>query len=121
MERRYTCPCCGHRTLSGPPGSYGLCPVCFWEDDGLQLLDPAFGGGANAPSLLECQANYRCFGACEARFRELVRPPTVEEAKDPEWRPAQDSDLRWSRLPKELAGEEHDRLETWYYWKRHVP
>jgi hypothetical protein len=29
----YSCPCCGHLTLS-ERGSYELCPECGWEDDG---------------------------------------------------------------------------------------
>ena len=78
--RSFTCPCCGHRTFDRPPGSYDICPVCFWEDDDVQLLDPAFRGGANSPSLMECQANYARFAACEERFGDRVRPPEPEEA-----------------------------------------
>ncbi|WP_372448711.1 CPCC family cysteine-rich protein [Streptomyces musisoli] len=33
----YPCPCCGHRVLGRMPGSYEICPVCFWEDDGVQF------------------------------------------------------------------------------------
>jgi hypothetical protein len=117
-EARFTCPCCGHRTLDEPPGSYHICQVCFWEDDGVQLLNPAYQGGANRPSLMECQVNYRSFGACEERFRGNVRPPDAGETRDPEWRPAQESDLRSSRSPPDLSEEEYGRVETWYYWKR---
>jgi hypothetical protein len=115
---RYTCPCCGYRTLHEPPGSYDICKVCFWEDDGVQLLDPAFPGGANEPSLIECQKNFRRIGACEERLVALVRPPEAEEKLDQEWRPAQESDLRWARTPRELTKEEYKCLDTWYYWKR---
>ncbi|MGW2848911.1 CPCC family cysteine-rich protein, partial [Streptomyces sp. NPDC001274] len=31
MSDRYPCPCCGHRVLGEMPGSYEICPVCFWE------------------------------------------------------------------------------------------
>ncbi len=117
-KERFTCPCCGHRTLSEQPGSYDICKVCFWEDDGVQLLDPAYQGGANRPSLMECQANYERLGASEERFVGDVRPPQADEIRDPEWRPAQESDLRWSRAPRDLSEEEYKRLETWYYWKR---
>lgn len=51
------CPACGFLTL--PPdhyGSYALCPLCDWEDDGLQLANPASAGGANRESLAEAQA-----------------------------------------------------------------
>lgn len=84
----------------------------------MQLLDPAYPGGANKPSLMECQENFRRVGACEERFIGDVRSPVAEEAQDPEWRPARESDLRWSRTPRDLSREEYKRVETWYYWKR---
>jgi hypothetical protein len=115
---RYTCPCCGYRTLHEPPGSYDICKVCFWEDDGVQLLDPAYAGGANKLSLVECQENFRRVGACEERFVDDVRPPQAEESPDPEWRPARESDLQRPRTPRDLSPEEYKRVKTWYYWKR---
>jgi hypothetical protein len=117
-EAHFTCPCCGYQTFSEPPGSFDVCPVCFWEDDGLQLLNPAYRGGANGPSLMECQTNYLRLGACEERFLNAVRPPEANELRDPEWRPATESDLRRARTPGELSAEEYRRAETWYYWKR---
>jgi hypothetical protein len=117
-DTRFTCPCCGNHTLSEPPGSYEICKVCFWEDDGVQLLDPAFRGGANGPSLMECQANFQRFGASEERFVGNVRPPGPGETRDPEWRPAVESDQRSSRVPRDLSDEEYKNVETWYYWKR---
>ncbi|MCR5250859.1 MAG: hydrolase [Lachnospiraceae bacterium] len=74
----YPCPCCGYRTLEGR-GEYEICPVCFWEDDPLQSADPHLAGGANEPDLLSARENYRCFGACEERFRDHVRDPYPEE------------------------------------------
>ncbi len=32
-EKRYTCPCCGYKTLD-EIGGYDICPYCKWEDDG---------------------------------------------------------------------------------------
>ena len=84
----------------------------------MQLLDPAYRGGANAPSLIECQANYDRAGACEERFLDNVRSPEADEARDVDWRPVQESDLRATRAPSELSAEEYGRIETWYYWKR---
>jgi hypothetical protein len=77
---RYPCPCCDHLTLQEPPGgSYDICPVCFWEDDGVQLSDPRYEGGANGVSLEEARENYRRFGACEERVLPYVRPPADGE------------------------------------------
>ena len=38
-----------------PPGSYGICSICGWEDDHLQLRFPVMTGGANKESLYESQ------------------------------------------------------------------
>ncbi len=39
-EARYACPCCGYLTLTEkPPGTFAICPVCFWEDDEVQFKD----------------------------------------------------------------------------------
>ena len=45
---RYPCPCCGYLTLGDEHrGGYEICPVCFWEDDGVQFHELDFVGGAN--------------------------------------------------------------------------
>ena len=115
---RFTCPCCGYRTLPDFPGSFCICNVCYWEDDPVQLLDPAYRGGANTLSLLESQVNYGKLKVSDVRFSDNVRPPGVEESRDPEWRPAVQSDLARARTPASLSDEEYRRLETWYYWKK---
>lgn len=77
---RFPCPCCGFHTLdTEPPGSYALCAVCFWEDDGVQFDDPDYAGGANHVSLNEARAHFRRFGTCDPRFAPHVRPPRPDE------------------------------------------
>ena len=76
---RRACPCCGNLTLESDSGDYDICPVCFWEDDPVQLRDPAYKPGANAVSLREARENYRAYGAAEERFKGDVRPPKPEE------------------------------------------
>jgi hypothetical protein len=50
------CPACGFETVEDNAyGSYILCDVCGWEDDGVQLANPCSGGGANGESLVEAQ------------------------------------------------------------------
>jgi hypothetical protein len=113
---KYPCPCCGHLVFAGPPGSYEICQVCFWEDDGIQLRWPNFAGGANRPSLIESQRNFIELGAMEARFVGNVRPATTDEPIDPEWRPIDERD------DLEVWGEERapwpEDLTVLYYWRR---
>ncbi|SRR6266545_188096 len=82
----YPCPCCGYVVFTGPPGSYEICPICFWEDDAVQLRDPTYQGGANRPSLVESQQTFVRCGAMEERFIDHVRKPVPDDRRDPEWR-----------------------------------
>ncbi|MBO5056953.1 MAG: hypothetical protein J6C64_11455 [Lachnospiraceae bacterium] len=77
---KYKCPCCGYYTFDKPPGgTYDICPVCFWEDDGWQLDNPDEGGGANKVSLNQAKLNYMEFGACEPDMKEHVRAATYKD------------------------------------------
>jgi len=83
---KYTCPCCGYKTLE-KPDCFDICPICFWEDDNIQRENPDYEGGANTISLRQAQKNYQEFGAMERRFLTYVRRPSGEDEKDSEWRP----------------------------------
>jgi hypothetical protein len=77
---RYRCPCCGYRTLDAPE-TLGLCPVCWWEDDGQEDEDAyevrlTVNGQL---SLSEARLNYSQFGASHPRFLPYVRQPEVTE------------------------------------------
>ncbi len=55
-EKQLPCPACGFHTIDeNCYGSYNICPICAWEDDAVQLANPACGGGANASSLVDVQ------------------------------------------------------------------
>jgi len=52
LIEKHPCPCCGHPALDEqPPGTFAICPVCNWEDDPAQAVDPDARGGANRQSL----------------------------------------------------------------------
>ena len=86
-EIKYTCPCCGYKTLEDkPPGTYGLCSICFWEDDGVQFDDPDYEGGANEVSLRQAQENFIAFGACDMDSMAYVREPTLQDEKYSTWK-----------------------------------
>jgi len=90
MSARFACPCCFNMTLNEqPPGTFLICPVCYWEDDELQYRDEDLRGGANEVGLKEAQANYRCLGVSDPRFQDRVRQPTAEERGTPPGRVGQ--------------------------------
>ncbi|WP_263469008.1 CPCC family cysteine-rich protein [Stenotrophomonas riyadhensis] len=49
------CPSCGFLTLEGFYGSFAICPICDWEDDGVLLANPTSVGGASGESLAQAQ------------------------------------------------------------------
>lgn len=56
---KYKCPCCENETLlEPPPGTYQICPICHWEDDDAQFMNPDYRGGANKRSLNEAKKKY---------------------------------------------------------------
>ena len=80
LIKKYECPCCGYLTLPRKPsGTYDLCPVCFWEDDGVQFENPFYEGGANSISLNEARQNFLKFGAYREKAISFVRKPLPEE------------------------------------------
>ncbi|CAG9623734.1 CPCC family cysteine-rich protein [Sutcliffiella rhizosphaerae] len=83
---KYTCPCCGYKTLEEePPGTYEICEICFWEDDAYQYKYQN-ETGANDVSYREAQRNFLKFGAISERSLEFVRPPHESDIKDPNWK-----------------------------------
>lgn len=123
---KYPCPCCGYLVFEEPPGSYDICPICFWEDDIVQLRFPE-ATGANRVSLVQGQNNFAAMGACEERVFKHVRRPLPEEQREPEWRP-----VGPQRDQYESAGNDVSGMDYWskviapdypkasirlYYWR----
>ncbi len=76
----FACPCCGFLTLDEePPGTFQICPVCYWEDDNVQFNDPTYRGGANKMSLNEARENFKKSNACGEEFVNAVRSPLPSE------------------------------------------
>ena len=72
--------------FSEPPGSYGICSICRWEDDPVQLSRPGFAGGANKDSLWDHQQEIlQDHPPEQMSFERYVRLPA--------WRPLQRNDL----------------------------
>ena len=115
-EPRFPCPCCGYLVFRQSPDSYDICPICFWEDDGVQLRWPDAPGGANRTSLVEAQRNYARFGAKDERALPHVRPPEPGEVREEGWEPA---DLRryYFERQGELRGPWPTDKTTLYWWR----
>lgn len=84
--KKYKCKCCGYYTLTEKPvdpdiepGTFEICPVCGWEDDSLQFLNPNMRGGANRVSLNQAKANFIKFGASDETYIDSVRKPKKNE------------------------------------------
>lgn len=76
----FKCFCCGYLTLTEePPGTFEICPVCFWEDDNIQAEHPTLAGGANKVSLEEARRNFEKFGAATKDAVPHVRRPRPDE------------------------------------------
>jgi hypothetical protein len=108
-----TCPACGFAGLADGYGSYEVCDVCGWEDDGVQLANPTSGGGANTRSLAEVQA--------EIVGRIPVDVTTHGEfRRDPRWRPLSPGELTEAEGKRCLqhwhTPAAQDRMDV--YWVR---
>ena len=121
VTKTYPCPCCGYEVFSEPAGSYEICPICFWEDDLVQLAFPDLAGGANKCSLIDGQRNYGQLGACELRLSPHVRLPQRGEKQTAGWRaidPDRDRYLRWANRADHVLWNSvknaQDRCD--YYW-----
>lgn len=108
IEKKYTCPSCGYKTLTGTPGTYDICPVCYWEDDAYGLYNMYVADGANYVSLEDAQKNFIKFGASEERFKDFVIKENLLE-KDLEWRPL---DRNIDNQEKEFPND----INNLYYW-----
>lgn len=75
----WPCVCCGYFTLPEPTGSSDeICPVCFWQDDGVDNRDTEVLG-PNRVTLSVARENYVRLGANEDRWVPKVRPPRPDE------------------------------------------
>ncbi|MEK7165590.1 MAG: CPCC family cysteine-rich protein [Patescibacteria group bacterium] len=79
---KYACLCCGYKTLNEqPPGTFGICDICGWEDDNAD-------GGANKVTLKEAKENFNKFGMSDPnhlQIKKMIRQPTEQDDRDPNW------------------------------------
>ena len=80
LDRKRACQCCGYVAVSHVSPT---CPVCYWESDPIQDVDPDYAGGANDISLREARANFARYRVSDPRFKDRVRDPLREEEPVP--------------------------------------
>lgn len=52
------CPVCGKYEFKAPD-DFDVCPICNWENDGLQTDEPDYAGGANKMSLNQAKEAWK--------------------------------------------------------------
>lgn len=120
MRVKYPCPCCGYLVFDESPGSYDICPICFWEDDLSQLRFPRMSGGANGVSLIEAQESYFRHGVSELRFHSNVRTAGPSDVREPQWRRI---DIRTDKFEEPIEGKDYgnsypEDATEFYYWRQ---
>ena len=58
MNTNTICPCCEEHYFEYVD-FFETCPVCGWQDDGVQRNEPDYRGGANAESLNEYRSLWK--------------------------------------------------------------
>jgi hypothetical protein len=122
----HPCPCCGYKTLPDR-GAFDLCPVCWWEDEGVQ---PWEHSGPNGQTLVEAQQEYLARRLPYRLRPGKVRAPKRGEERDPDWRPFELTDellgrverakAEWQRswdeerrVPEEVASDPEEPLKDY--------
>lgn len=63
------CPCCGYHTLvEEPPATFGICPICDWEEDCVPVShwDMRCWGAANGGiSIFFARQNFERYGSMD--------------------------------------------------------
>lgn len=115
----YPCPCCGYLVFDEPPGSLDVCPICWWEDDPIQLADPYCVDGANDCSLDEAQRRFFRRDPEAADPAALRHPRNAAFRRDERWQPLTTRD---DTAPPSILlrkqGDWPDDPSTLYYWRQ---
>jgi hypothetical protein len=117
-SKKYTCPCCGYKVFEQGPGSFEICPICYWEDEAKQLRYPQ-ESGANKFSLIESQENFEKYGVSNLELKVFVRPISENDQKDKKWHKI---DLKKDKVVAKKEDREKiniypDDLTKLYYWE----
>lgn len=77
-KKLYQCPCCDYFTLP-ERDNYIVCPVCFWENEGINVDNLDLESGANQGiTLRQGRINFLNFGACD---KDMVSNVATDEER----------------------------------------
>ncbi|WP_145252030.1 CPCC family cysteine-rich protein [Aeoliella mucimassa] len=76
---REQCPCCDYISLP-ERNNYLICPICFWEDDGIDVDRLDVHSGPNQMTLRTGRANFQRIGACDEEMLVNVLPAAERDA-----------------------------------------
>lgn len=65
------CPCCDYFTLDSR-NDYEICPICFWEDDGLEINNLDEISLPNRITLKQWRENFLTYWACDKEMIDNV-------------------------------------------------
>jgi len=102
--------------LDSGPGADDICPICGWEDDPVQLLNPDYEDGPNGMSLREAQERFASEGYVNSNLRRvsrMLRRPRSGDRRDSTWRPYDPARDKVDHQPGE-----YPEGTSWYYWRR---
>lgn len=108
-DERFPCVACGFLVFARPAGSREKCPICSWQDDGVQLAYPGMVGGLNGLSLWDWQQH---------ALQHL--PMTTREwsgiPRSPDWRPLTPEEAA-HRKGVRISGRMYvEGVRGQYYW-----
>lgn len=109
------CPCCGHVVFDKIDES-DICPICYWQNDFLCILQPFNILGPNKVSLEIAQLNFISTGLSDIRYKNvehrLMNKNLFRIEKG--WRPInREVDIFLS----EEDGAYPEDIRTIYYWR----
>lgn len=73
LTPKHQCPCCDYISLP-ERDSYLICPICFWEDEGVNWdnrLDD-FSGANKGLTLRKARKNFTVFGVCDKKMSRYI-------------------------------------------------
>jgi len=108
-EERYPCPACGFLVFPRFPGSREKCPICSWQDDGVQLNYPGMIGGLNGLSLWDWQQH-------ALKHLPLTTTDWNGITRHPQWRPLREDEAAKRRGVRITGRMYMEGASGRYYW-----